>query len=149
MELTAGRFFTSEQKEQILQAIRTAEKHTSGEIKVHLERYCADNVLDRAANLFHELGMSQTELRNGVLIYVAYQDRKFAILGDASINAAVPSNFWDDIKVHMQTKFRAAHFTEGIIEGIEMAGQQLKEHFPHRAETDQNELNDDLSFGDN
>ena len=149
MELTANRFFTSEQKEHILQAIHKAEKDTSGEIKVHLERLCTGNVLDRAAQIFHELGMSQTELRNGVLIYLAYQERKFAILGDAGINAAVTSNFWDDIKVHMQSKFRAGHFAEGIIEGVEMVGQQLKDHFPYKTSGDQNELSDEISFGEN
>lgn len=138
-------FFTDEQKELISNAIKDAEMQTSGEIRVHLEATCDGNVLDRAAQVFSSLQMQKTKLRNGVLFYLAYEDRKFAILGDAGINATVPENFWDDIKVKMQQRFRAGHFVEGLCEGVGLAGRQLQSTFP-RAEDDENELSDHISM---
>lgn len=139
-------FLSSDQKALIKQAIVQAEKATSGEIKVHIEEHCEGNVLDRATQVFGRLGLHKTRMRNGVLIYLAYLDRKFAILGDSGINAVVPNNFWDNIKVHMQTRFRGGRYAEGLVEGISMAADQLKRHFPFLS-SDKNELSDEISFG--
>jgi uncharacterized membrane protein len=138
--------FSPEQQDLISSAIQNAENQTSGEIRVHLEKTCSGNVLDRAARVFSDLEMHKTELRNGVLFYLAYEDRKFAILGDAGINSVVHEDFWDGIKVKMQSKFRSGHFLEGLCEGVELAGSQLKSSFP-RADDDKNELSDKISFG--
>jgi len=143
---SVNHFFSNEQEENIKQAILNAELDTSGEIRVHLELECNGDVMDRAATLFEKLDMHETELRNGVLFYLAVKNRKFAILGDAGINNVVPENFWDKIKFHMLEYFRQDHFTEGLIEGIGLTGVQLKEHFPHMAD-DVNELPDDISYG--
>mgnify|MGYP001009120463 CR=1 FL=1 len=94
-------FFTSEEKAEILAAVKTAELETSGEIRVHIENNCAEDVLDRAAYIFEKLEMHKTELRNGVLFYVAVKDKKFAILGDAGINAKVSTDFWNNTKETM------------------------------------------------
>jgi uncharacterized membrane protein len=142
--MTTG-FITAEDQDKITEAIRNAEGRTSGEIRVHLEKKCQSSVLDRAADLFADLGMHKTKLRNGVLFYFAWEDRKFAILGDAGINSVVPDNFWDDIKIRMQVCFRSGHFVEGICEGIEMAGKKLKEKFPRETD-DENELSDQVSM---
>lgn len=139
-------FFSEAQQNLISKAIQGAEMETSGEIRVHLEKNCSGNVLDRAAHVFSSLEMHKTKLRNGVLFYLAYEDRKFAILGDAGINASVPENFWDDIKSKMQQRFRSGHFVEGLCEGVELAGKQLQSTFP-RAEDDENELSDHISMG--
>jgi uncharacterized membrane protein len=138
--------FSVKDQELITSAIQSAENETSGEIRVHLEKSCLGNVLDRASQVFENLAMHKTKLRNGVLFYLAYEDRKFAILGDAGINSTVPENFWDDIKIRMQSRFRAGHFVEGLCEGVEMAGNQLKSNFP-RENDDINELPDKISFG--
>jgi uncharacterized membrane protein len=141
--------FNSKESEKIVNAIRQAETNTSGEIRVHIENHCPDkNVLDRAARVFADLKMHKTELRNGVLIYLAIKDHKFAILGDAGINAVVPPNFWDSLKDEMLALFKQKKYTEGLITGILKAGQQLKAHFPYQ-EDDINELSDDISFGSN
>lgn len=146
MLLMTTAFLTDEDQQKITQAIRNAEMHTSGEIRVHMENECKANVLDRAARIFAELDMHKTKLRNGVLFYLAWEDRKFAILGDAGINAVVPDHFWDDIKVKMQLCFRSGHYVEGICEGVEMAGRKLGAEFP-RSEDDENELPDQMSLG--
>ena len=145
MALSSG-FLTQEQKDMIHNAIMEAEKRTSGEIKVHIEPRCEGDVLDRAADMFRRLGMDRTVLRNGVLFYLAYEDRRFSILGDAGINAVVPEKFWDSIKVDMQLRFRTGRFTEGLVDGIREAATHLAKHFPLRA-GDVNELTDDISFG--
>jgi len=138
--------FSQKDQELISEAIQVAEKQTSGEIRVHIEANCSGNVLDRASQVFETLQMHKTKLRNGVLFYLAHEDRKFAILGDAGINAAVPENFWDDIKIKMQVRFRSGHFVEGLCEGVHMAGHQLKANFP-RSGDDVNELPDSISMG--
>jgi len=143
--MEARDFFSSDQKATIKNAIQEAEKNTSGEIRVHLESRCEEDVLDRAAYIFEQLKMHETALRNGVLFYLAVKDRKFAILGDAGINAAVPENFWDIIKEEMLKHFKEEKFTTGLQTGILMAGEQLGEHFPYQ-KNDVNELSDDISF---
>lgn len=138
--------FTAEQKQQIVAAIREAEKNTSGEIRVHIDKKCKEDVLDRAAYMFDALDMQKTALRNGVLIYLATEDRQFAILGDAGINQKVPVGFWDGVRDLMISNFKQGKFTEGLSEGIKLAGEQLKRHFPYQS-NDKNELADDISFG--
>ena len=143
---TARDFFTQQQKEAIKQAVQQAEKETSGEIRVHIENVCEGDVLDRAATVFDKLGMTQTEQRNGVLFYVALKSHKFAILGDLGINAKVPKNFWESTKEKIIEHFKEGLFTEGLIEGVTLAGKELKQWFPYQTD-DVNELPDDISFG--
>lgn len=143
----AEKLFSPEQKAKIVSAIKKAETNTSGEIQVHIENQCKGEVLDRAAEVFETLKMYQTKNRNGVLIYLAIADHKFAILGDAGINAVVSSDFWVKTKNIMESHFREGKFTEGLIEGIHHAGDQLGKHFPYDTDTDKNELSDDVSFG--
>jgi uncharacterized membrane protein len=141
-------FFLLEDQKKIEQAIHEAEHKTSGEIRVHIDNRCKGEVLDTAARVFAKLRMHRTKHRNGVLIYLALEDKKFAILGDIGINQKVPSNFWDNIKTDMQQHFRNGEFTQGLIHGITMAGNQLKQHFSHDKD-DKNELPDEISFGRN
>lgn len=140
--------FTDEEKKKIVDAIKTAELNTSGEIQIHLENHCKEDVMDHAAYIFKTLKMHKTELRNGVLFYMAVKDHKFAILGDAGINEKVPEDFWDDIKEHMLSHFKNGDLTAGLSEGIKMAGEQLAAHFPFKKD-DENELPDEISFGKN
>jgi len=144
--MKAADFFKKEEKEQIALAIKEAEKNTSGEIRVHIELKCKGDVLDRASYIFEKLKMHETQLRNGVLFYLAVKDRKFAILGDTGINKDTPENFWDVIKEKILDRFKENKFAEGLAEGIRMAGEALKEHFPYQAD-DVNELSDEISFG--
>ena len=143
--MDAASFFTKEQQSEILASVKEAEKSTSGEIRVHIETSCQEDVLDRAAWIFSKLNMNKTAERNGVLIYLAVRDHKFAIIGDSGINAKVPVGFWDEIKELMQNSFREGKFTEGLSRGIILAGSQLKAHFPYNKE-DVNELSDEISF---
>jgi uncharacterized membrane protein len=141
----ASSFFTEEQQAKILASVREAEESTSGEIRVHIETSFKGDVLDRAAWVFGKLGMHKTALRNGVLFYLAVEDRKFAIIGDAGINAKVPEGFWDSVKELTVKNFKDGKFSEGLSEGIILAGEQLKTHFP-RKKDDINELPDEISF---
>lgn len=139
-------FFSSEEQKNIIAAIQEAEKNTSGEIRVHLDKKCPDDVLDQAAFVFEKLKMHKTKLRNGVLFYLATDDHKFAILGDAGINQKVPEGFWDCINLTVLDLFKKGQYAEGLIQGILECGTQLKTHFPFMTD-DKNELSDDLSFG--
>ncbi|MBL4675643.1 MAG: TPM domain-containing protein [Mucilaginibacter sp.] len=139
--------FTEEEQQRIQKAVADAERQTSGEIRVCIEKTCSDEPLDRAVRYFAQLEMHKTRLRNGVLIYVATVDRKFAIIGDAGINKVVPEDFWDTTKEDMLRQFKFGNLVEGIVTGITKAGEQLKQYFPHQA-GDRNELSDDIAFMD-
>ena len=139
--------FTEEEQQQIQKAVAEAEKNTSGEVRVCIEKTCSDEALDRAVKYFARLEMHKTKLRNGVLIYVATVDRKFAIIGDAGINKVVPDDFWDTTKEEMLNHFKYGNLLEGIITGIKNAGEQLKKYFPYLLD-DKNELPDDIAFMD-
>lgn len=141
------KYFNEENKLQIANAIRVAEMNTSGEIRLHIEKFCKGDALDQAAYVFEKLEMHKTQLRNGVLFYIAIEDHKFAILGDAGINQKVPDDFWENAKEVVLSKFTEGKLTEGLTSGILMAGEQLKEHFPY-LEGDKNELTNDISFGE-
>lgn len=137
--------FNDDDQLRIKRAIEKAEAATSGEIRICIEKTCSEDVLDRAANYFTSLDMKKTVLRNGVLIYLSTADRKFAIIGDAGINAVVPANFWDSTKDAMLELFKAGDLTGGIVAGIQLAGEQLKTFFPIN-DSDKNELSDDIAF---
>jgi len=139
--------FTEQEQQQVREAIETAEKAASGEIRVCIEKKCSEDVLDRAANYFNKLGMHETALRNGVLIYLALDDHKFAIIGDVGINKVVPENFWDSTKDAMLQHFRQGNMAEGICTGIRLAGEKLKEFFPYQ-DDDKDELSNDIAFFD-
>ena len=143
--MKASQFLSAEQQEMILSAIKGAEESTSGEIRVHIENSFTGDVLDRAAWIFNKLGMQKTELRNGVLFYLAVENRKFAIIGDAGINAKVETGFWDSTKDFVEKHFKEGKFAEGLAGGITMAGEQLKKHFPCKRD-DINELSNEISF---
>lgn len=138
-------FFTEEQKLQIVDAIGKAEKATSGEIRLHLEETCGADVILRATQVFTKLKMHKTALKNGVLIYLAVKDKKFAIIGDEGINTKVPDDFWDNIKHNMQNAFSQNNFLEGITDAIHQSGEQLKHFFPYHSD-DVNEVSDEISF---
>lgn len=142
----SSNFLTKEQQKNIVKAIESAELNTSGEIRVHIEPKCKIEVLDRAVYVFNKLKMDKTEQRNGVLIYLAYDSHKFAIIGDKGINDIVPDNFWDEVKVQMFDMFVSANYAGGITYAIEQAGIKLKEFFPYQSD-DINEQPNDISFG--
>jgi uncharacterized membrane protein len=140
-------FLTDSQKAEIVQAIQVAERNSSGEIRLHIEKTCpTENVLDRASEVFVSIGMSNTLQQNGVLFYLSVDDRKFAVLGDKGIDKVVPDNFWESTKALLQSHFAKGLFTEGLVKGIHSAGEQLKHFFPYQSD-DVNELPDDISFG--
>jgi uncharacterized membrane protein len=139
------RFLSEKDEEEIVDAIREAEQKTSGEIRVHIERHTDKDVFDHAVEVFHQLKMDNTKLQNGVLIYLAIDDRNFVILGDKGINDVVPEDFWETTKDLMVSHFKKGNFKQGLIDGILLAGKQLQNHFPWDPDSDVNELPDKIS----
>lgn len=138
------RFFSRDEEDEIVNAIRGAELNTSGEIRVHIEEKCKGDAYGRATKVFHQLKMDSTAARNGILFYIAQDDHKFAIIGDRGIDEKVPNDFWDHIRDEMQTLFRQGAFTAGLSQGIAATGVALKEFFPYQ-DDDENELPDSIS----
>ena len=143
--MSARSFFTKEEQQKIVAAIREAELNTSGEIRVHIENHCKEEALERAAEVFYNLKMDRTAARNGILFYLAVKDHKFAIIGDEGINREVERDFWNDIKDEMIYNFKENKFAEGLIAGILKCGDKLKKYFPYQND-DVNELSDEISF---
>jgi uncharacterized membrane protein len=140
-------FLSDEEKQWVVAAIEEAERNTSGEIRVHIENFLGSrDVYKEAVRTFNKLGMQKTAERNGVLIFVAVHDHKFAIIGDQGINEKVPGHFWEDTRNLMLEHFKKGEYAKGISEGVLHAGEQLKAHFPFHSE-DKNELSDEISFG--
>jgi uncharacterized membrane protein len=140
-------FFTPEQRDKIVKAIADAELMTSGEIRLHVEANCSkDEPIERAAEVFRKLKMNETAQQNGVLIYLATEDRRFAIIGDKGINAVVPANFWDGVKEVMAGHFKKGEFLEGVLFAITETGSHLKQYFP-LGTGDKNELSNEISEG--
>ena len=137
-----------EEDRRVVEAIKQAELNTSGEIKVHIENRCHGNVEKRSLVVFKHLKLNETKLRNGVLIYLAIKDHKFAILGDEGINKVVGDGFWNDVKDLMLSHFKEGRFTEGLEQGIQRCGEKLKTFFPYQSD-DINEIPDDISYENN
>jgi uncharacterized membrane protein len=140
---------SQEQEIRVVEAIHTAESRTSGEIKVHLERFCKGDPLDRAKSLFLQLGLHQTERRNGVIIYVALDAHKAAIWGDEGLYCQTDPGFWTAEMDTMLEHFRCGDVAGGLIRAISDIGERLAELFPRQAGDDENpnELSDEVSYG--
>jgi uncharacterized membrane protein len=146
--MTHEEFLSALDQKRIVSAIGDAERRTSGEIRVHVQkRVGATDIRNLAERTFERLGMTKTALRNGVLICIASEDRQFVILGDKGIDEKVPAGFWDDVIAKLTIRFKAGEFTDGIVEAIEAAGEHLGAYFP-RSSDDVNELSDEIDVSD-
>jgi uncharacterized membrane protein len=133
---------------KIVDAIRNAERVTSGEIKVHVEaRVPGGDPYKRAVELFQRLGLTKTKERNAVLIYVATRDRKFSILGDSGIHEEVGSAFWAEAVQRMRVAFTRGAFGEGISGAVQSVGSRLAKRFPRRVD-DINEIDNEITTDD-
>ena len=137
-----------EEDRRVVEAIKQAELNTSGEIKVHIENRCKGDVEERSLIVFNKLKLNETKLRNGVLIYLAVRDHKFAILGDEGINNVVGQGFWNDVKDLMLSQFKEGRFADGLEQGIQRCGEKLKTYFPYQSD-DVNEIPDEISYENN
>ena len=138
-------FLSPKEEEEVVEAIRMAEKETSGEIRVHIEKsHGTQDIFERAMEVFHLLKMDNTKQENGVLIYVAIDDRDFVIYGDKGINGVVPNDFWESTKDIIVSHFKTGNYKQGLIDGILKAGEQLIKHFPWNKDNT-NELSNTIS----
>lgn len=142
------RFFTAEQQERIVSAIQSAEKNTSGEIRVFIENKCRFvDPIDRAYEVFGGLQMEKTQLRNAILVYIAVEHKQLAIFGDEGIHQKLGQDFWNEEVASLLASFNKENYTQGLVGIVEDLGNALSEKFPYDAQTDKNELPDDLVFG--
>ena len=141
-------FFTRDEKARIVEAIQLAEQRTSGEVRVYVESHCRYvDPLDRAKEVFDSLKMSETDMRNATLVYVAVKDRQAAVFGDAGIHEKVGQKYWEEEVNKMLLTFRQQKLADGLLECIRDIGEALHYYFPYDSSTDKNELPDDIVFG--
>ncbi|HEX8155683.1 MAG TPA: TPM domain-containing protein [Thermoanaerobaculia bacterium] len=133
-------------RQRITDAIAQAESRCSGEIRVHVQPTTrGGEIRQLAERTFERLGMTRTALRNGVLLFIATEEQRFAIIGDGGINEKVPAGFWDEIAAKLTIRFKAGEYTDGIVEAIRQAGEELHHFFP-RASDDVDELSNEISI---
>lgn len=142
--MEVAQFLTPQQEQDVIQAIREAERNTSGEIRVHFEKSLNQDAIKRAQEVFFQLEMEKTSFKNGVLFYVAVDDHQFAIIGDEGIDKVVPDDFWESVKDEVINEFVKGNHGKGLVLGILHAGEKLKEFFPYE-DKDENELSDEIS----
>lgn len=132
----------------MLAAIQEAEQRTSGEVRIFVESRCRFvDPLDRAKEIFFELGMDKTKDRNASLVYVAVKDRQVAVFGDEGIHQKVGQKYWEDEVEKMLLYFKQQHLADGIVQCVNDIGEALHTYFPYEKDTDKNELPDDIVFG--
>ncbi len=141
-------FLTKEQENRVVKAIARAENQTSGEVRVHIEHQCTIEPLERAAAVFHDLGMDETERQNGVIIYIASEDHKAAVYAGKGIHKQVEENFWNDVLQILLNHFKKGEYESGIEEAVVKVGHKLRELFPYQRGT-VNELPDEISYNKN
>ncbi len=139
-------FLSTEEEKQIVKAIQQAEKLTSGEIRVHIDRYTEKDQLERAQEVFYLLHMNETQQKNGILFHVSIENKGFSVIGDEGINQKVPSGFWNEVKDLVIAHFKQKYFAEGLMKGIKMTGESLQHYFPYQKDN-LNELPDEISKG--
>ena len=141
-------FFSEEERKQIIEAVRNAERMTSGEVRVFVENRCSYmDAIDRAKEIFAELKMYETKDRNAVLMYVALKDKQLAIFGDEGIHSKLGYEYWNTEVKKMIDNFDKEDYAEGIKQVVEDIGEALTQLFPYNNDTDKNELPDDIVFG--
>jgi uncharacterized membrane protein len=146
--MATNNFLTEAQERQVIKAIEKAEQQTSGEVRVHIEHHCKVDPLERADRIFHDLGMDQTELQNGVLIYIASDDHKAAVYAGKGIFNKVETDFWSDVLHILTEHFKKGEYEKGIVDAITKAGAKLFDLFPYQ-KADIDELSNDISYHDN
>jgi uncharacterized membrane protein len=142
--ISPKKFFTKEEREEILKAIEEAEKKTTGEIALHLVKKVKGDIFERGKEAFFRLGLYKTLRRNAVLFFISTGQRKFAILADEGIDRKVPENFWKEIAFEIEENFKKGNFAEGLLRAIKITGEKLSEYFPYE-ETDINEIPDQIT----
>ncbi|MCH5717719.1 TPM domain-containing protein [Niabella hibiscisoli] len=141
-------FLTAAEKEQVVDAIRSAESRTSGEIRIYMESHCKYvDPVERASEIFFQLKMEQTVERNAVLLYIAVKDHQLAIYGDEGIHNKTGAQYWQELVRHILQEFNQEHFVEGICQYVYEIGEGLHSYFPYDRASDHNELPDDIVFG--
>ncbi|MCM2254203.1 MAG: TPM domain-containing protein [Vicinamibacteria bacterium] len=133
--------------ERLEEAIRQAERRTSGEIRVSVSRFFWGDVRRVAERAFARLGMTATRDRNGVLFFIVPSRRRFVVLGDEGIHAKVGQEFWERVAAAVSEHLHNGDFTLGLEQGILTVSEQLALHFPFDRATDANELSDQVDFG--
>lgn len=137
----------SAEKKSLVQLIKDVESKTSGEIRVYIEGICpTDDPMERCKELFLHLNMHKTALHNAVLIYLATQDRKYAIFGDSGIYEKAGAAYWQQRASVLVDHLRKGEYAKGLEQCIIEVGSSLAQFYPPTL-TNKNELPDDILFG--
>lgn len=145
---SADTLLNASDNQLLVEAIQLAEKNTSGEIRVYVEsKLGKGDALSRATEIFFKHKMNETKDRNGVLVYVAVNDKKLAIYADQGIYDKMGIEFWYSQVQEMTGHFKQMNYVVGISTVIKEIGNALSANFPYDGATDTNELSDEIMIG--
>ena len=140
------RFFNAQDQHAIAEAVTAAEHGHVGEIQVVIEgclpsrlAYAVDTHI-RARQLFAELGVWDTELNSGVLLYLNLCERKVEIVIDRGLKNATTVQTWDEICQDMINLLAQKHYVPAVMRGVVEIGQVLDQYYVRAENDDQNEL---------
>lgn len=138
-------FLTDYQMASLVEAIKTAEDHSTGEIRIHIDSTTEGNNAEIAFEVFKKLCKDQTAERNAVLFHVNFEQHYLTIIGDAGIHAKVHQNFWDQLHDKITQEFAKGNYFEGLKNAVLETGLELKKHFPITGKN-HNELPNEITF---
>ncbi|UJF30404.1 TPM domain-containing protein [Kaistella sp. 97-N-M2] len=138
-------FLTDQQMASLVEAIQTAEDHSTGEIRIHIDSNTEGNNAEIAFEIFKRLCKDQTAARNAVLFHVNFEQHYLTIIGDEGIHEKVHQNFWDRMHDRITAEFSKGNFHDGLKNAVLETGLELKKHFPVSGENP-NELPNEITF---
>lgn len=140
-----GNYLTNQQIASLVEAIQSAEDHSTGEIRVHIDSNTEDQMAKTAFEVFRELCMDKTADRNAVLFHVNFEKKYLTIIGDIGIHEKVNQSYWDHLHDYITAEFAKGNYYKALKSAILETGIELKRHFPVEGENP-NQLSNEITF---
>lgn len=138
-------YLTDQEMASLVEAIQTAEDHSTGEIRIHIDSNTEGNNAEIAFEVFRRLCKDQTVEKNAVLFHVNFEQKYLTIIGDEGIHAKVNQTFWDQMHDQITTQFSKGNFHDGLKNAVLETGLELKKYFPIKG-VNPNELSNEITF---
>ncbi|UKB78996.1 MULTISPECIES: TPM domain-containing protein [Chryseobacterium] len=140
-----GNFLTNQQIASLVEAIQSAEDHSTGEIRVHIDSNTENRDAKTAFDVFKKLDMDKTADRNAVLFHVNFEKKYLTIIGDIGIHEKVRQSYWDHLHDYITAEFAKGNYHKALKSAILETGLELKKHFPVEGENP-NQLSNEITF---
>ncbi len=138
-------FLTDQQIASLVEAIQSAEEHSTGEIRVHIDSNTEKDNAKTAFQIFEKLCLNKTTEKNAVLFHVNFEQKYLTIIGDTGIHEKVQQSYWDHLHDYITAEFAKGNYSKALKSAILETGLELKKHFPVTGENP-NQLSNEITF---